>query len=312
MITSLTPEQEALLPVVRDEWLAIGLSCEPANRAEAEDGVRMAYEAVNLTPPQRIFWFDSPWAGVEGQARLRAIADLGEGADENSAAFQEAVKKYKRAYYDGLIYGQHDSFFSWIDVAARLGVENLEIADGLIKVAKNAGWWWAFDDTAVMTDRAEYLERDAQGALHSANRMALQYRDGWGLWSWHGRRVPEWVITNPTVEQIVAEENVEIRRCAIEAIGWDQFIAKAELRKIGESMQDPGNPGQEISLYDVPERLWGSPVRLLLCVNGSTERNGTRRRYGLTVPSDVPDPLAAAAWTYRLSREEYAQAVRRT
>jgi len=33
------------------------------------------------------------------------------------------------------------------------------------------------------------------------------------------------------------------------------------------------------------------------------EHDGTLRRYGLTVPAEIGD--AAAAWTFRLSAEEY-------
>jgi hypothetical protein len=75
---------------------------------------------------------------------------------------------------------------------------------------------------------------------------------------------------------------------------------------------DPGNPGQHLTLYDVPERLWGSRVRLLMCTNGSAERDGARRRYGLTVPAHIQDPLEAAAWTAGLTRDQYARMQRRT
>ena len=37
---------------------------------------------------------------------------------------------------------------------------------------------------------------------------------------------PGWVIAAPSVEAITAEENVEVRRCAIESLGWDRFIAE--------------------------------------------------------------------------------------
>lgn len=92
----------------------------------------------------------------------------------------------------------------------------------------------------------------------------------------------------------------------------DQFTADAQLTQVGSPVPDPGNPGQHLVLYDVPERLWGSRIHLLMCTNGSAERDGTRRRYGLTTPADINDPLAAAAWTARLSRDEYALMVRRT
>jgi hypothetical protein len=49
------------------------------------------------------------------------------------------------------------------------------------------------------------------------------FPDGWAVHSWHGTRVPSWVIDGPTVERIAAERNVEVRRCAIERIGWTAF-----------------------------------------------------------------------------------------
>jgi hypothetical protein len=133
--------------------------------------------------------------------------------------------------------------------------------------------------------------------------------------------VPGWVIVAPSTEAITAEENVEVRRCAIESLGWDRFIAEARLVPVspGDSrdlaaayVPDPGNPGQHLVLYDIPERLWGSRIRLLMCTNGTPERDGTRRRYGLTVPAHISDPVEAAAWTAGLGKDEYARMVRRT
>lgn len=55
----------------------------------------------------------------------------------------------------------------------------------------------------------------------------------------------------------------------------------------------------------MPSRIYGEPVRLLLCDNATPERDGTRRRFGLTVPASIADPIAAAAWTFDLTADEY-------
>jgi hypothetical protein len=197
----------------------------------------------------------------------------------------------------------------------QLGVPECQRMAGQMLTALSAGWWWCLSGFAVITDRPAELYRDALGALHCETGAAIRYPDGWGFYCWHGRRVPEWVIAAPTLERIAAEENVEIRRCAIESLGWEKFTGQLTERGTLPRPQvapDPGNPDQDLFLYIVPQDLWGANVKLLLCTNGSTERDGTRRRYGLTVPASMRDPVEAAAWTYGLTRDEYARAQRRT
>jgi len=43
-----------------DRWAAAHLSCEPADRSTAEQGVRDAYASAGLVPPQRIVWCGGP------------------------------------------------------------------------------------------------------------------------------------------------------------------------------------------------------------------------------------------------------------
>ncbi len=63
-LTYLTSEQTAQLPRLRDKWLRIGLSTEPANRPLAEEGIRLAYQSAGLKPPARIVWVGSPIQGL--------------------------------------------------------------------------------------------------------------------------------------------------------------------------------------------------------------------------------------------------------
>jgi hypothetical protein len=189
--------------------------------------------------------------------------------------------------------------------------------DAVASAVAETGWLIPMPGAVIIGARPVALHRDARGDLHNPAGPAVTYPDGWGFYAWHGRRVPGWVIVAPSVEAITAEENVEVRRCAIESLGWDRFIAEAGLVPVTAGagtahVPDPGNPGQHLVLYDVPERLWGDRIRLLMCTNGTPERDGTRRRYGLKVPAHISDPVEAAAWTAGLGKDEYARMVRRT
>jgi hypothetical protein len=65
-IEQLTPEEEALLPIVRDEWLKIGLATGPTDREVAQAAIADAYRQAGLAPPKRWIWLASPWAGCIG------------------------------------------------------------------------------------------------------------------------------------------------------------------------------------------------------------------------------------------------------
>ncbi|MBF8187326.1 hypothetical protein ITP53_16615 [Nonomuraea sp. K274] len=177
--------------------------------------------------------------------------------------------------------------------------------------ARSCGWWWPWEGVCVVSERPVTLHTemaDDTGVvrLHHPEAPAISYGDGWDLYSWHGTQVPDWVIKDPAAQRITDEPNVEVRRCAIERIGWDAYIEQAGLHLVATA-PDPGNPGSELRLYDMRKE-----TKVLLAVNGSVERDGRRRRYGLTVPGFLTDPLAAAGWTYGLSAEQYSRLLRRT
>jgi hypothetical protein len=180
--------------------------------------------------------------------------------------------------------------------------------------AQSAGWWWPHTDFVLVCDRPQLVRTEevagGERRLHCSDGPAVVWWDGWSLYFWHGTRVPPWVVQAPSVDAIHAEPNVEVRRCGIEALGWNAYLTGAGLRLV-DTADDPGNPGFELRLYDVPAEVWGTPARVLLATNGSPERDGTRRRYGLPVPPDMDTALHAAAWTYGLSREQYAGLARR-
>jgi len=59
-LSRLLAKQLALLLVVRDEWIEVGLATEPADWPQAEHGVRLAYEAADLPAAALVVWLRSP------------------------------------------------------------------------------------------------------------------------------------------------------------------------------------------------------------------------------------------------------------
>lgn len=265
--------------------------------------------------------FPDPLEALQSGEPLHSVVDDGVRGVLRRAV-RESIAGMIRAAVPSRVglnwYGQHD--VDWIaryDVHRRV-VRTLFDASDVAQwelwatLARSCGWWWIREDTCVITERplATHMETVAgQTRLHNPDGPAVVYPDGWAVHAWHGTRVPAWVIDGPTVELIAAEGNVEVRRCAIERMGWTAFIEQAGLQLVRRAA-DPGNPGCELRLYTLPH--WGTPARLLLAINGSLERDGTRRQYGLHVPPWFRDPIDAAGWTYGLTGAQYAQLQRRT
>jgi hypothetical protein len=217
-------------------------------------------------------------------------------------------------------YGQHEAdWVAYYDAHQRIVGTRFARADAAqlalwTTLVRSCGWWWPRADVCAIAERplavrTEPVDDDAR--LHHATGPAIVFPDGWAVHAWHGTRVPCWVIDGPTVALIARERNVEVRRCAIERIGWAAFIERAGLTLVRQA-PDPGNPGCELRLYDLPYQQWGAATRLLLAVNGSVERDGTRRWYGLRVPPWFDDPIDAAGWSYGLTGAQYAGLLRRT
>jgi hypothetical protein len=188
-------------------------------------------------------------------------------------------------------------------------------------ISRSTGWWWPYENVVICTERPVKVSQETVAnqswpyavtsrRLHCEDGPALLYKDGWSVHAWHGVRVPAWVIDSPTVETALAEGNSEVRRAALERIGWDKVIADMNLAPIA-SCPDPGNDPHELVLYPTPKGVFQTPTNLLLMVNGSPDRSGATRLYAETVPANITDPLAAAAWQYGVDKELYAQIARR-
>jgi hypothetical protein len=221
-------------------------------------------------------------------------------------------------------HGQHDAdWVGYYDALRRIGLITLRYPDDheldlWAALAVATGWWWPGQERCVMARRLTDVHSEPlPGARHGEQRLhrddgpAIRFADGSGLHVLHGTPVPEWVLTDPSIERIRGEPNVEVRRCAIERLGWASYIRQAGLSLVAVS-PDPANPGADLCLYDVPFEAWGAPTRVLLVVNGSAERDGRRRRYGLSVPASIDDPVTAAGWSYGLTGQQYARLARRT
>jgi hypothetical protein len=282
----LTAEQEALLPVYRDKWLEIGLSTEPLDFEKAKIAVCAAYESAGLSKPTKFYTAKSPVDAIR--------------------VIQEINPKMKaKDIFNDMSYGCHDSnwlgFYQYFrDVLKLKACEKL---NGLMDLASHCGWLNMYEDTVVFQDRPKHIKFDDQNRLHCENGPAILYRDGYGVYAWHGVRIPSEWITNKgelTAKTALTWVNMEQRRAACEIVGWAKVLRELNARVI-ESDEDP-MIGTLLEV-DIPD-IGKEKFLKVLC--------GTGREFAIPVPPNMNTALEANAWTYGLDGDVLRQLEVRT
>lgn len=167
----------------------------------------------------------------------------------------------------------------------------------VFKAAAEPGFRWiVVGDTAFISELPLIHVRNEFGVLHCETGPALQYADGFTVYSYGGVHVPKQVIMCPeklSVRRINAEQNLEVRRVMIERFGPARFI-KATGCKLAATRNDP--------LTGFPERLYHlgkGGQYMFVCTDPSTGRV-----YHLSVPdpnawrSSANDNLCALAQSW--------------
>jgi hypothetical protein len=139
-----------------------------------------------------------------------------------------------------------------------------------------------------------HLARDERGRLHCETRGAIEYSDGWGVYAWHGTRVPEaWIKERAKLDPTIALTwpNIEQRRCAAEIIGWARVLQRLDTKVINTSRDPAIGTLLEVNLPDA------GPARFLRV------RCGTGREFVLPVPVEMRTALEANAWGYDIPQK---------
>ena len=278
-IEKLTAEQEAMMPVYRDEWLKIGLSTEPLDFEKAKAAMIQSYELAGLKAPDKFLVADSPMDAI------RVVQSID-------------PKMSKQDVFNVSVYGAHDA--SWLSFYAFfrdvVGLECCKKLDGLIELAKHCGWANVFDELVVLQHRPEVIKMDDENRLHCENGPAIRYRDGFSVYAWHGTRIPaEWIENKASLTAKIALtwENIEQRRCAAEIIGWIKVLEELDAKVINEDGDPEIGTLLEVDLPDIGKEKFLK----VQC--------GTGRVFALPVPPEMTTAMEAQAWTFGMSLDEF-------
>jgi hypothetical protein len=206
-----------------------------------------------------------------------------------------------QSYNNDACYGQHDaSWLSFYDYfRTECNLEECNRLEGYYNLAEKIGWFFPSEDFCIITAKPCSINLDDQGRLHSEDSYAIEYLDGCAYCSFHGVRVPDYVILEPekiTVEDIDSEQNIEVRRVKITQYGQEKYIMDSDAKLIHED--DWG----KLYRKDLGE---DEPIVMVKVVNSTAEPDGSFKDYFIRVRPDVTTAHEAVASTFLLEVDDY-------
>ncbi|MNK72099.1 hypothetical protein D3C87_915670 [compost metagenome] len=238
---------------------------------------------------------DQVWAQVRDQVGARVWAQV-----------WAQVGAQVRAQVSDAFWSQHEAgWLSWLAFFRRVcDLPNTEKIEPLLRIAQSCGWAWFFDGAAIITDRPNAIHRDEENRLHCETGSALEYRDGFSIYAWHGTRIPaEWINNKASITPKVALtwENIEQRRVAIEIVGWSKILRELDAKVIDADGDPLIGTLVEVNLPDLDR-----PARFCRV------QCGTGREFAIGVPPGITTALAAQAWMQGVNPNEFVRPEIRT
>jgi len=262
-LQSLTPEQEAQMPVYMKKWTDIGLATQtsPVDVEKVTEILGRAYAAGDLKAPDQVMIFKSPRELVfahnilekgDLKALQQVYTDL-EGASDRKTVWKKAMDGLSisgKLEVPNFIWGQHDAFLSYYDYFMNeTDVKGLEPIRPLIELASHINWAVPYTELCIISEKPTECHLSSTGRLHNGSGAALKYGDGYSIYSLNGvnmygleRFIDETDKIKP--KEVLDIVNVEQRAELIKLIGIENLF-----NELKPELMDSQN---DYELYKIP------------------------------------------------------------
>lgn len=154
-------------------------------------------------------------------------------------------------------------------------------------VVKYCGWIFPFENICLVCERPIKLSFDSEQRLHAEGEPAIQFADGYSLYSYHGVTLPEkYGVLHPhhwQAQWLIEESNAELRRALIQGIGYARICQELQAIEL-DSWHD-------YTLLQIDTDVYNDPISLLKMICPSTGFI-----HALRVPPNVQSAREAIQW----------------
>ncbi|MBE8996665.1 hypothetical protein IQ274_00125 [Nostoc sp. LEGE 12447] len=157
----------------------------------------------------------------------------------------------------------------------------------LQSLSRFCGWISPFENLCIICDRPLHLRFDNENHLHAEGEPAIEFTDGYSLYSYHGVTLPEkYGKIHPQQWQatwLLTEENAELRRVLIQGIGYARICQELQAIEL--------DTWQEYTLLKIDADVDEESIHLLKMTCPSTGFI-----HALRVPPNMKSAREAIRW----------------
>jgi hypothetical protein len=274
MIESLTPEQEAQIPVYRNKYIEIGLDTTRINYDQVVDRLKKIYSLLQLPEPVFFGPFDSP---IEANRAIAYVKTVEKPVNEDVVKVAHDPNINLVIENNQFFTGQHEafwvSFYAYFQEVVGIKYDKEALFNEIKELIKISGWICLFENAAFIVQKPSIVKVEG-GQRHSLDGPAIAFESKFfpPIYAVHGVNVTKEIIEgNFTWKDIESQQNAEVRRVMINKYGQERYIIDSGLKPIH---QDDWGTLYEKVFPDDPE-----PLRVVKVVNSTPEPDGTYKDY---------------------------------
>ena len=324
MLETLTKKQEVLLHATRQKWIKFALlSGDRLNIKKFKEGISFIYAYAKLRDPIKVY-VDSP-LGLQYACQILKKIDFNkiksdqvrdQVSDQVRDQVSDQVRDQVRDQVSGQVYGQvrgqYESFSwlgsgwdsGWLSFYDYFDSIKIKVTDDYKKyrdfIKSGVYDTILFNNFAIGCRRPNYISRDELNRMHSEERSAISWRDGFELYYLWGVNFTKelWqkvVRKELSFKQILAIGNIEQRMCTLKILGTEELLENADAKLLDKSER-----GNELYLV---EDIFNQPAYFLKYKCPSTDRiyvKGVDPEIGKKGSADE-----CQAWSFGLELKQY-------
>lgn len=256
MIEKLTKEQEKKVPVYLNKWLKVGYRTKPIDKKKAKAAVNFLYDNMKgQKRPKYYVFLDSPLS-------CQLACNLIKSSKLDSTNLESNLESnlWSNLWSNQLEYfaiGGSSWWHSWLwhydFILQELMPEkkkDFKLYTEFLKHSQEYHMVWLFPEICFISDFPKHILLNENKQLHSFDKPALHYRDGYSLFYSNGIQMKkEYITEEVTPDMYLKEENADMKAEMIKKVGLEKMLTALNPVKIDSMKTELGG---KYDLLEIP------------------------------------------------------------